>query len=218
MISGGDLCMLNAGSGGESQSCESSFRKMKPASARVKLWFRTVLWVFAGCSGASGTRWCRGIRLQNNCLCVFVSDSFFDSFICEWRNVPCSFRSDMLPTRWLRLAPSPSWNRTSCVKRRDHRRFILLAVRVILRGCAEVIIAQWSHTTVTVFVCAGRCLLRLYSGTTGGDGPGFIFSFLPPADSDVAVWAFAQNTVVSQMCSPPTSCIRKQVRDFCFHY
>lgn len=37
MISEGDLCMLNAGAGGGSQSCESSFREMKAASGRVKL-------------------------------------------------------------------------------------------------------------------------------------------------------------------------------------
>lgn len=78
---------------------------------------------------ASGTWWCHGIRSQNHCLRVSVSDSFFETpSNVNQEIVPLSFCSVMLPTRWLRLAPSPSRNWTSCVKWRDHCGFILLAV------------------------------------------------------------------------------------------
>lgn len=66
--------------------------------------------------------------------------------------VPSSSRSDVLPARWLPLAPSPSWNWTSCVKRRDQCDFILLAV--VFNGSLKPL---------------RRRLLRLYSGSTGRD-------------------------------------------------
>lgn len=117
MVSDGDLCMLNAGAGGGSQSCESSFGEMKAASGRVKLRFRTVLWVFCargdGCSGKPTGRSCAmGIA-----ACVSLSQTLsLTPFNVNQEIVPSSFCSDMLPTRWLRLAPSPCWNWTSCVK------------------------------------------------------------------------------------------------------
>lgn len=51
---------------------------------------------------------------------------------------------------------------------------IWLAVRATLRGCAEVVMAQWSHTSATVFACAGRCLLRQLEVI----GPGLFLAFL----------------------------------------
>lgn len=193
------------GAGGGSQPCESSFGEMKAASGRVKLWFRTVLWVFLCVRGDSFP----GKPTGRNGALGFARRITF-----------CGSLSHTLHSTLSNV------NEGNCA--------LVILLRHTSHTLATIsgephseldILCQMTRWPWFYFACR-RCncsvtqlcrrLLRLYSGATGGDWARFIFRFPPAADSDVAIWAFAQHLrkhcfSSSQMCVQVSALSNKSV-------